>query len=427
MMGKYSMQESLMQRDLAVNWHPYSQMKTTQHLPIVRGKGSYLYDADGKKYVDMISSWWVTIHGHAHPFIAQKMFEQLNTLEHVIYAGFTHPSAIELSERLLALLPENQQKMFYSDNGSTAVEVALKMCIQKSYNQGIKKNKIVAFKNAYHGDTFGAMAVSQRGPWTIPFADLLFEVIFIDAPTAENLPKTKQVLQTHHQEIACLIYEPLVQGAAGMLMHGAEDLSELMRYCRELGIYLIQDEVFVGFGRTGTLFAANQLSQQPDIMCFSKGLTGGTLAMGLTSCTQEIYDAFYADQKNKALFHGHSFTANPVSCAAALASLELLLQEETQRRIESIALAQQNFAKTLLNHPKLTNVRCLGTILAMDFKQKDETSYFSDLQETLYTQFIEQGILIRPLGNIIYLLPPYSTTQKDLAHVYSVILKILDH
>src|SRR5690606_13337812 len=194
MMLKNSIQERLMQRDLAVNWHPYSQMKTTQHLPIVRGEGSYLFDDQGKKYLYMISSWWVTIHGHAHPFIAKKMFEQLNTLEHVIYAGFTHPSAIELSERLLALLPGNQQKMFYSDNGSTAVEVALKMCIQKTYNQGIKKKKIVAFENAYHGDTFGAMSVSQRGPWTIPFADLLFEVIFIEAPTADNLAHTKQLL-----------------------------------------------------------------------------------------------------------------------------------------------------------------------------------------------------------------------------------------
>lgn len=420
------MQESLMQRDLAVNWHPYSQMKTTVHLPIVRAKGSYLFDANGKSYLDMISSWWVTIHGHAHPYIAKKMFEQLNTLEHVIYAGFTHPSAIELSERLLALLPDNQQKMFYSDNGSTAVEVALKMCIQKSYNQGVKKNKIIAFKNAYHGDTFGAMSVSQPGPWTIPFADFLFEVIFIDVPAADNLSDTKKLIASHRNEIACLIYEPLVQGAAGMLMHHAEDLSELMRYCRESGIYLIQDEVFVGFGRTGTLFAADQLSQQPDIMCFSKGLTGGTLAMGLTSCSQEIYDAFYADQKYKALFHGHSFTANPVSCAAALASLDLLLQQETQSQIQRIVKQQRAFANKLKNHPKLVNVRCLGTILAMDFKQEEETSYFSDLQESLYAKFIDKGILIRPLGNIIYLLPPYSTSQKDLDYVYTVVLDILN-
>ena len=278
-------------------------MKTTTHRPIVRGKDAYLYDAHGNQYLDMVSSWWVTLHGHANPYIADKVYEQLGRLEQVIFAGFTHEPAILLAERLLALLPENQKKVFYTDNGSTAVEVALKMCIQYAVNNGEKKTKIMAFSGGYHGDTFGAMSVSERGKWTAPFSDMLFDVLFIDPPTAENLPDLKKVIASQARELACFIYEPLVQGAGGMAMHQPEHLSELMNYCRSCGILLIQDEVFVGFGRTGTLFAADQLDAKPDIMCFSKGLTGGTMPMGITSCTDEIYAMFYSDDKTRALFH----------------------------------------------------------------------------------------------------------------------------
>ncbi|WP_336732583.1 adenosylmethionine--8-amino-7-oxononanoate transaminase, partial [Chryseobacterium sp. VD8] len=302
---------NLQERDRAVNWHPYTQMKTAEDaIPIVKGSGIYLYDEDGKKYIDAVASWWVTLHGHANLYIAQRVSEQLNTLEQVIFAGFTHEPAIQLSENLLKLLPENQEKVFYSDNGSTAVEVALKMCIQFWHNQGKEKTKILAFKEAYHGDTFGAMSVSGRSVWTKPFGEMLFEVIFIDPPTSGNIEDLKAIIKNHAEEIACFIYEPLIQGAAGMLMHKAENLSELMKFCRENGILMIQDEVFTGFGRTGKLFAANYLSEKPDIMCFSKGLTGGTMPMGITTSSQEIFDAFLSDDKYKTLFHGHSFTAN---------------------------------------------------------------------------------------------------------------------
>lgn len=420
------MQQELTDRDRKVNWHPYTQMKTTSHIPVVRGEGSYIYDADGKRYIDAVSSWWVTLHGHAHPYIAAKVSEQLQTLEHVIFAGFTHPNAIELSERLLALLPDNQEKVFYTDNGSTAIEVALKMCLQFHYNRGEKKNKIFAFRNGYHGDTFGAMSVSGRGLWTNPFGEQLFEVLFIDVPTKENLEEIKSYIDLHAGEAACFVYEPLVQGAGGMLMHEAEALSELMQFCKSKEILLIQDEIFVGFGRTGKLFAANHLSEVPDIMCFSKGLTGGTLPLGITTCTEEIYNAFYSDDKTKALFHGHSFTASPLACAAALASLDLLLLKDTQRNIERIVNQHKEFGEALKKHPKVKEVRQTGTIFAMEWKINEETSYFSDMHEILYPYFLQRGILMRPLGNIIYLVPPYCTTKEDLEEIYQAILEALD-
>lgn len=420
------MQQELIDRDKKVNWHPYTQMKTTEHIPIVRGEGAYIYDANGARYIDAVSSWWVTLHGHAHPYIAEKVSAQLSTLEQVIFAGFTHLNAIELSERLLAILPSNQDKVFYSDNGSTAIEVAIKMCLQYHFNKGKAKKKILAFRNAYHGDTFGAMSVSGRGIWTDPFADHLFEVLFIDAPTADNLETNQKYIEEHLHDIACFIYEPLVQGAAGMLMHKAEDLSQLMSFCKSKGVLLIQDEVFVGFGRTGQLFAANYLTETPDIMCFSKGLTGGTMPLGVTSCTREIYDAFYADDKTKALFHGHSFTASPLACAAALASMDLLLMQETQDKISRICAQHSDFLSQLKGHPKIKDVRQQGTILALEWKVESDSSYFSELRDQLYPYFLSKGILLRPLGNIIYLVPPYCILEEDLQYIYKEILTALE-
>lgn len=421
------MRNELKERDRAVNWHPYTQMKTADNaIPIVRGEGVYLYDNEGKKYIDAVSSWWVTLHGHAHPYIAQRVFEQLNTLEQVIFAGFTHEPAIKLSENLLQVLPDNQQKVFYSDNGSSAVEVALKMCIQYAYNQGKAKTKVIAFKNAYHGDTFGAMSVSGRSAWTNPFKEMLFEVIFIDTPTSENMEHLKQQIANIADETACFIYEPLVQGAAGMLMHRPEDLNELLKFCREQEILMVQDEVFTGFGRTGKLFAADHLSENPDIMCFSKGLTGGTMPMGITTCSNEIYNAFLSDDKLKTLFHGHSFTANPLACTAALASMELLLQEATQSNIQHISEQHQQFAKTLNNHHRVENVRQMGTILAWEYKTGQETSYFNEIGKVFYNEFLQKGILIRPLGNVMYLVPPYCIASEELEFVYNTIIEVLN-
>jgi len=418
---------NLSERDKAVNWHPYTQMKTADDMiPIVRGKGIYLFDDQGKQYIDAVSSWWVTLHGHAHPYIAERVSEQLHTLEQVIFAGFTHEPAIQLSENLLKLLPENQKKVFYSDNGSTAVEVALKMSIQYAYNQHHKKTKILALNNAYHGDTFGAMSVSGRSAWTKPFGEMLFEVVFIDAPTSQNLDSLKAFIKNISDEIACFIYEPLVQGAAGMLMHKAEDLSELMKFCREQKILMIQDEVFTGFGRTGKLFAANHLSEQPDIMCFSKGLTGGTMPMGITTCSQEIFDAFLSEDQYKTLFHGHSFTANPLACTAAIASMELLLKPETLQRIAVITEKHSGFVKTLEQHSKVEKVRQTGTILAWEIISSQQTSYFNNMGKILYKEFLKRGIILRPLGNVMYLVPPYCITAEELDLIYHQITEVLD-
>lgn len=420
-------QLSLKERDKAVNWHPYTQMKTAADaIPIIKGEGVYLYDHEGKKYLDVVSSWWVTLHGHSHPYIAQRVFEQLNTLEQVIFAGFTHEPAVQLSENLLNILPHNQNKVFYSDNGSTAVEVALKMCIQYAHNQGKEKTKILAFKNAYHGDTFGAMAVSGKSFWTKPFESRLFEVVFIDTPTAENLEDLKIQIGQLADEVACFIFEPLVQGAAGMLMYSAENLDELMQYCRTQEILMIQDEVFTGFGRTGKLFATDYLTEKPDIMCFSKGLTGGTMPMGITTCTHEIYNAFLSDDRHKTLFHGHSFTANPLACAAALASMELLLKEETQMNIKRITQQHSEFIKMISLHPQVENARQIGTILAFDFKTGNGTSYFNEIGKKLYNEFLQRGMIMRPLGNVIYLVPPYCITYEELDFVYQNIIEVLD-
>lgn len=418
---------NLQQRDKLVNWHPYTQMKTTEDaIPIVKGKGVYLFDDEGKRYIDAVSSWWVTLHGHAHPHIAQRVSKQLNTLEQVIFAGFTHEPAIQLAENLLQLLPKNQEKVFYSDNGSTAVEVALKMCIQFAYNQGKEKTKILAFKDAYHGDTFGAMSVSGRSVWTKPFGEMLFDVVFIDTPTSDNLESLKSQIKDIADEIAFFIYEPLIQGAAGMLMHNSEDLSELMRFCKEQNVLLIQDEVFTGFGRTGKLFAADYLTEEPDIMCFSKGLTGGTMPMGITTSSNQIFNAFLSEDKYKTLFHGHSFTANPLACTAALASMELLLSKETQEKINVINEKHKEFSNVLQQHSRVENVRQTGTILAWDFKTGQGTSYFNTIGKFFYKEFLNRGIIMRPLGNVMYLVPPYCITPEELDYIYESILQVLE-
>ncbi len=418
---------TLAERDLNVIWHPYTQMKTAQPpVPIVRGQGACVYDEDGKRYIDAVSSWWVNIHGHAHPYIAQKVSEQLLTLEHVIFAGFTHKPAVELAERLLAILPSNQKKAFYSDNGSTAVEVAIKMCLQYWHNKGEKRTKILAFKNAYHGDTFGAMSVSGRSAFTAAFDSLLFDVEFIDLPDEENISNLKSQVSNLKSELACFIFEPLVQGSAGMVMYQPQHLEALMAHCRQEGVLLIDDEVFTGFGRTGKPFACNHVQTEPDIMCFSKGITGGTMAFGFTTCTQDMYDAFLSDDKLKTLFHGHSYTANPVACAASLASLDLFLAPETAANIQRIANAHSDFANKIKEHSKIKNVRQTGTILAMEWETGNNTSYFSNLRDTLYHYFLDAGVILRPLGNIIYILPPYCITDDELNYIYRKIEEALE-
>lgn len=414
---------SLAQRDQDIVWHPYTQMKTAAlPIPIVRGEGALLIAEDGKTYIDAVASWWVNLHGHAHPYIAQKVSEQLNTLEHVIFAGFTHPAAVILAEGLLKVLPEGQSRVFYSDNGSTAVEVALKMSIQYWMNTGTPKRKIVAFRDSYHGDTFGAMAISSRSTFTAPFWSYLFEVDFIDVPVPGKEEETIQQLESYALagDVAAFIFEPLILGTAGMVMYTPEVLDSLLAICQQHDILSIADEVMTGFGRTGKLFACDYLKHKPDMVCLSKGLTGGTMALGVTTCTNKIYNAFLDDDKSKTFFHGHSYTGNPVACAAGVASLELLLQDATQQDIARIAERHRIFAKQFRDHSSVKEIRQQGTVLAVEF-DAGVTSYFSSLRDTLYNYALQQGVLLRPLGNIIYIIPPYCITDEQLDKVYKTI------
>ena len=418
----------LTERDSKVIWHPYTQMKDAVSIGIVRGEGAYLFDEDGKKYIDAISSWWVNTHGHSHPYIAEKVAEQLKTLEHVIFAGFTHPSAVDLAERLLQHLPPNQKKIFYSDNGSTAVEVAIKMAVQFNSNKGIKKNKIIAFKNAYHGDTFGAMSVSGRSLFTNPFAQYLFDVNFIELPQKgreeASFNQLKDAITA--DDVIAFIFEPLVQGAAGMLMYEAEILEKMIALCKKNNVITIADEVMTGFYRTGKFFATDYINEKPDIYCLSKGLTGGTMAMGVTSCSQEIFDAFVSDDKTKTLYHGHSYTANPVACSAALASLDLYEKSECFENVKRIENKHKDFLKSIKNHSAIADIRQTGTIIAIELKTNDNTSYLNSLRDRIYNFFINKGIILRPLGNIIYILPPYCISDDDLDYIYKGIREFLD-
>ncbi len=418
---------SLLARDQKVIWHPYTQMKNAlPNIPIVSGKGSYLFGADGKKFIDAVSSWWVNIHGHSHPHIAEKVCVQLNKLEHVIFAGFTHEPAVELAERLLPLLPGNQEKIFFSDNGSTAVEVALKMSIQYWNNTGnANRTKVLAFKDAYHGDTFGAMSVSGRSIFTNAFNHLLFDVEFIDLPDAENISDLISQITSLAPTLACFIFEPLILGAGGMKMYEAQYLDRLLAVCKANEIITIADEVMTGFGRTGKYFACEHLSNSPDIFCLSKGLTGGTMPMGVTSCNQKIFDAFLSEDQLKTLYHGHSFTANPLACAASLASLDILLQDETLLNIKRITKKHSEFFKKIEGHPKVRTVRQTGTVIAIEWETGNDTSYLSGLRNQLYLYFLEKGIILRPLGNIVYILPPYVISDEDLMYIYQTIEQAL--
>lgn len=409
-------------------WHPFTQMQQANApIAIAYGKGAKLISEDGKEYIDAISSWWVNIHGHSHPHIAKRIAEQAATLEHCMLAGFTHKPAVELAERLLAILP-GMSKVFFSDNGSTAVEVGLKMAIQYRYNLGHEKSQIIALEDAYHGDTFGSMSSAARSPFSKAFDPYLFDVKHLPSPVdghegefLENLEKTLKSAET-----SIFIYEPLVLGAGGMLMYQPEVLNSALLLCNQYNAITIADEVMTGFGRTGKIFASDHCAVKPDIICLSKGLTGGTLPMAITACKQKIYNAFLSSDKMKTFFHGHSFTGNPMGCAASLASLDILERPETLENIQNITISHLHFAETLKQTSKVKNVRQQGTILAFDVLTNQADGYFNDIKDQLYTGFLKERIILRPLGNTIYIMPPYCITKSELEHVYKGILKVLD-
>lgn len=418
---------SLQEKDKQYIWHPFTQMQTAPlSIPIVKGEGAYIYTQDGKKILDAVSSWWTNIHGHSHPYIANAVHEQFNTLEHVIFAGFTHPKAVELAERIIGKLPY-LNKVFFSDNGSTAVEVSIKMAFQYWYNKKENKTKIIAFNDAYHGDTFGAMSVGGRNTFNTPFDPFLFDVEFIDVPTPGNEERVKQQLEekVKNDDVAAFIFEPLVQGSAGMVMYSPEILNELIGICKSHDVLAIADEVMTGFGRTGKFFAADYINNKPDIIALSKGLTGGTMPLGLSVCSNKIYNEFLSNDHSKTFFHGHSFTGHPLACAAACASMDLMEKSETWQQIEMIVDEHQKFAKKITTHPRFKNVRQQGTILAMEFNTDNSTSYFNNFRDTLYNYFLDKNILLRPLGNVLYILPPYCITKENLNRIYNAIEEFL--
>ena len=414
---------SLIDKDKEFVWHPFTQHKTAgDHLEIVKASGVSLFDADGKEYIDANSSWWVNVHGHAHPHIGKAMSEQFNAIDHIVFAGVTHPKAVELAERIVGKCPDNLKKVFFSDNGSTAIEVALKMAFQYYHNLGKPRRRVVALNGAYHGDTFGAMSVGQRGYFNAPFESFFFDVDYLEFPTLENeesiLTKAKALFATN--EVAALILEPLVQGAAGMRMYSAQILDELTAIAHEYGSLVIFDEVMTGFGRTGKLFSMNHCQNKPDIVAFSKGLTAGVMALGLTVASQEIFDAFLAEEKTKAFLHGHSFTANPIACAVACANLDLFEEQSTQESMNALVKLGAEFANELKSIDAVKNIRQTGTIVAFDINSGEDT-YFSDIRERAYAYFLEHGVLLRPLGNTLFVNPPYCITPAEYSRITDTI------
>lgn len=414
-------------RDRKHLWHPLTQHGLNpDHLPLVSAKGSYLYDDVGKAYIDGISSWYTCMYGHCNPEITSRVKQQLDQLDQVVFSGFTHPPAIELSEKLVGILPGGINKIFFSDNGSTSVEVAIKMALQFHFNRGEKRNKIIAFENAFHGDTFGAMSVSGLSVYNGPFEDFLLEIERIPVPNNQNMKELellfKKILED--EEVAAFIFEPLVQGAAAMQMYPGKHLEVLMELARNHGALTIADEVMTGFGKTGRNFACDYLKEGPDIICLSKSLTAGVAPMALTCCSQNVFDAFFDTEVSKGFFHGHTYSANSLACAAAIAGMDLLATDAIQDSIQRIAGAHLQFQAEVRNHPMVKSTRSLGVIFALDLNL--ETERYGNLRDRLYRFFMDQGVFLRPLGNTIYLLPPFTITEEELTVLYRSVLKCLE-
>lgn len=421
--------KSWKERDAQVLWHPFTQhLVDPESIGIVRAKGALLFDEDGKTYIDAIASWWVNLHGHGHAYLAKKISEQARSLEHVIFAGFTHPPAVRLAERLLTKMPSHFEKVFLSDNGSTAVEVAIKMALQYFHNLGqTKRRKILALEGAYHGDTFGAMSLGSPSSFNAPFQDMLFEVEFLPSPQDPTacIAAMEACLQ-NADAYAAFIFEPLVQGASGMQFYAAQTLDTLQALAKAKGLLCIADEIMTGFGRLGTWFAMDQLQIKPDLLCLSKGLTGGMMAMGATICSQAMYEAYLSEDRRKTFFHSHSFSGNPLACAAANASLDLLEQPLVWERIAKLERAHLAWAKSMQNHPRLRNLRVKGSLLAFEIASNEKNDYLDPIRDQVYQFCLEQGVLIRPLGNTIYLLPPYVITRKELKKIYDCLEQFLE-
>ncbi len=413
---------SLQFRDKKHLWHPLTQHKIApEALPIIKAKNCILTSEDKKEYIDGIASWYTAMYGHCNEFIIAKVTEQMQNLDQVVFSGFTHEPAVKLSEELIKILPKGQQKLFFNDNGSTATEIGIKMALQYHHNQGNNRNVMLAFEEGFHGDTFGAMSVSGLSVYNGAFEEHFIEVLRLPVPNGKNntevLEKLKSLIAENN--IAGFIYEPLVQGAAGMKMHDPEGLNEILKICKENEIICVADEVMTGFGKTGRYFASDYVVTKPDVVCLSKALTAGLLPMGLTTCSQKVYDAFYSEDISKGLFHGHTYSANPLACAAALAGIELLVSDEIQQKIEEVQQWHREFDKKIKNHPKVTNQRQLGVIYAFDLNVEMER--YGNLRNELFKHFMDSGIFLRPLGSTIYILAPFTISQEEMNHIYESI------
>ena len=429
-----------MNRELRI-WHPFTQEAfDPPPIRITKAEGVYLYTEDGRRLIDGISSWWVNLHGHGHPAIVEAVAKQAAKVDHVLLAGFTHDAVEELRVALQRVLPTGLSHIFFSDDGSTAVEVALKMAVQYGQNVGRpEKRAIVALDHAYHGDTVGAMSVGADSAFTSPFRSLLFPVDRVHSAYCYRCPlgktratcdidclaKLERLLAEKRREIAAVIVEPLLQGAGGMIVHPIEFLQRIRGLCTEYEVLLIADEVLTGFGRCGRMFASEIAGITPDLMCLSKGLTGGVLPMGATACTGGIHEAFIGADRSRTFYHGHSYTGNPIAAAAGAASLEIFEREPVFERIAAISKIHCDRLKAIREHPAVGDVRFIGTMGAIELKAEDP-GYSSKLRPKLYKFFIEAGVLLRPLGNIVYVLPPYVISPKELHYVHDRIAEALD-
>ncbi len=432
---------TLVERDRAHLWHPFTQAKTAPDpLPIVRASGVHLFTEDGRRLLDGISSWWVNVHGHSNPRVNRALQRQAEKLEHVIFAGFTHPPAVELAERLCALLPERLNRVFYSDNGSTAVEVALKMAYQYWTNRGDDRRRtFIALEHAYHGDTVGAMSVSHDSLFTSSYAPLLFRVERVSVPAdyrasldpandgsaSEPLAELETLLEERGREIAAIVVEPMLQAAGGMIVWKAEFLRKLRALCNRHGLLLIADEVLTGFGRTGRMFACEHGPIEPDIACFSKGLTAGYLPLSVTVAAEDVYEAFWSDDRRKTFFHGHSFTANPLGCAVALEGLDIFAEEGVLERIRRLEAQVRKALLKYVGRPYVQDVRQIGGVGILELAQSD-SGYLADVGPRLARAFLERNLLLRPLGSVLYFMPPYAITDDEAAWALGQIDEVLE-
>jgi adenosylmethionine---8-amino-7-oxononanoate aminotransferase len=411
-----------MRRKTSPIWHPFTQHALQPDMTrIERGEGAYLYAADGRRIIDAISSWWVVTHGHCHPAIVRAIQAQAERLTQIIFAGHTHEPAEQVASALLKLTPPGLDYVFFSDSGSTSVEVALKMALGYWHNIGEPRTRIVVMQHSYHGDTIGAMSVGARGVFNAAYGPLLFDVTAVPFPERGQEQATLDAL-----EIACrdrpaaFIVEPLILGAGGMLMYPAWVLKEMKRICEAAGVWLIADEVMTGWGRTWTLFACEQADVVPDIACYSKGLTGGALPLAVTLCRGEIFDAHFSHDRSRTFFHSSSYTANPIACAAAKANLDLWQDPAVLARLTDVAAMQERALAPFRAHEQFKNVRRTGTITALELEVRDG-GYLAGIGPKLLEFFGKHNLLLRPLGNTIYLMPPYCVTQADLDEIYAVI------